>query len=134
MSDIYMFHSYDVVWAFASTIAVIMEDKRKTDLPSSDEFNKYIKEGRTPGFEASIGYHKWDKSGDPTTNALFVKLTHYSRVVGATKPSIREVALWDLANGFKLFEDIPIIWADGSLYPKVVCRKTRHVVTDAVII
>jgi hypothetical protein len=98
-----------------------MEDSGSLTPPTGAEIVPLIREKRVPGFIGAVGAFEWDENGDPSSTTINVIFSSYSKRNGNNQATVDVVATWSSANGVGFFDETPIVWPDGSVYPHV-CR------------
>jgi hypothetical protein len=119
LGDMYILHCYNLAWALATAVTATIEDSGRLVAPTGAEIIPLIREERVPGFSGAIGEFKWDEGGNPAVSSINVLFTSYSKRNGNSQATVDPVATWSVAEGVGFFDDTPIVWADGSVYPHV---------------
>jgi hypothetical protein len=126
IGDIYVLHSYDLAWALATALSATIEASGKLEAPAGADIIPLIREERVPSFNGAVGNFQWDEGGNPSASSINVLFTSYSKRDGDGQAAVDPAATWSVANGVGFFEETPIVWADGSVYPDVGLSPEHH--------
>lgn len=132
LSDSYTMHAYDAVWLLATAVSSAIGASGEGKVPTGSDVISVLRNGIVPGLQAVYGYLEWDSSGDLKSTGLNVRFDTYSKRPVAETATNDVVITWNQEGGFKFNDSLPIIWADGTVYPQVrnVSTYIKHFILE----